>query len=203
LRRSGARYAHDTHQEHTQLLPELCGRADPPELYPGRADVKLVARMLCMPPSVTLSIEPCSVKVTPSIAYQIVPHAEAASSGKVIVWYILPLSALCDTLSALQHPDAAESPVSGHFWRDIYTKHVALWSKTVPTVPSGHVYILVPPPKDLVRIEARFQSPVKLQPQKTSKISRSRCYAKQVVHEPTKTKKESIKAGTFSKVHIA
>jgi hypothetical protein len=113
----------------TQLLPELCGRADPPELYPGRADVKLGARMLCMPPSVTLSIEPCSFKVTPSIACQIVPHAEAISSGKVIAWY---------TRSYLFRPYATRSPHSStHMRRDLLCQVTSGKTSTPNTLRNG------------------------------------------------------------------
>jgi hypothetical protein len=69
----------DTHQEHIYThFPELCGRADPPELYPCRADVKLGTRMLCMHPSATLLVNPCAVQANPSLACpqsQIATHA--------------------------------------------------------------------------------------------------------------------------------
>jgi hypothetical protein len=112
ISRSGARYLHDSHQEQIQYILEPCGRADPPELYPCRADVKLGTRMLCMQPSVTLSVKPGAVEPTPSFSSRPQPNCNAQGhifrKSHGLAHEILPILTLCDTPSGLQHPNAAK-----------------------------------------------------------------------------------------------
>jgi hypothetical protein len=125
-----AGYTHDTHQEH--------GRADPPELEPGRADEKLGARMLCMQPSATLSVEPCAFKVTPSLFCplgQIAAHAKSTSSEKGTARY---------TRSCLLQPCATCLPDSStQAWQTLLCQ--VTHSET--STPNTSRYGLIPFPR--------------------------------------------------------